>query len=191
MRLGCEPCEREELAAYWADEYLILVARGTLPESCWAVQFEQSPLDIWPPQFLLRRCRTASFCPPVMTPYTACDVVRLGTRPDAIAIHHREGEESVPVQDLAAGQAPSAVPAFTGATDEAAEFDEAVGLSRSMSFDEAFREAIAGLPPWRPSFPDEMSTVQVTETGAWFGGIAGFNDLFVRVRRAKRPAAAG
>ncbi|GAA4734796.1 hypothetical protein GCM10023328_13520 [Modestobacter marinus] len=52
-----------------------------------------------------------------------------------------------------------------------------------MSFDEAFADAVANLPPFEPPFPDAMDRVDVVDTGALFGGIAGLHHLFVRVRR--------
>ena len=52
-----------------------------------------------------------------------------------------------------------------------------------MSFDEAFDNAIVGLADIEPTHPDMLQTVKVVEIGALFGGIAGFNDLYVRVCR--------
>jgi hypothetical protein len=62
--------------------------------------------------------------------------------------------------------------------------DEATGFSRNLSFDEAFAHALANLPPLDlTGTADVLVRVQVVEIGALFGGIAGFNDLFVRVCR--------
>ncbi|NIH69014.1 hypothetical protein [Modestobacter marinus] len=58
-----------------------------------------------------------------------------------------------------------------------------MGSSAGMSFDEAFADAVANLPPFEPPFPDAMDRVDVVDTGALFGGIAGLHHLFVRVRR--------
>jgi hypothetical protein len=56
-----------------------------------------------------------------------------------------------------------------------------VGYSQKLSFDEAFANALHNLPPSKPSHPDEMEIVQVTDIGAEFGGIAGLQHLFVKI----------
>ena len=61
--------------------------------------------------------------------------------------------------------------------------DEATGFSRNLSFDEAFANAVANLPPIEPPVPDALSRVEVLEIGGLFGGIVGFNDLFRRICR--------
>ena len=61
--------------------------------------------------------------------------------------------------------------------------DEATGFSKKLSFDEAFADAVAKLPPIEPPVADALSQVHVLEIGGRFGGIAGFHDLFVRVSR--------
>jgi hypothetical protein len=57
----------------------------------------------------------------------------------------------------------------------------AVGFSTSLSFDEAFTNALQNLGSFGPSNPDEMEVVQVTGIGAEFGGIAGLHQLFVKI----------
>ena len=52
-----------------------------------------------------------------------------------------------------------------------------------MRFDEAFEDAIAKLADVESPNPDMLQPVRVVEIGALFGGIAGFNDLYVRVCR--------
>jgi hypothetical protein len=63
--------------------------------------------------------------------------------------------------------------------------EEAVGFSKNLSFDEAFAQALANLPPLDLPGADVLARVEVTEVGGLFGGIAGFNDLFVRVCRTR------
>jgi len=58
---------------------------------------------------------------------------------------------------------------------------EATGYSESYSFDEAFRNALDNLPPDENSFPDKLTTIHVVDVGAMIGGIAGFNQLYVKV----------
>jgi hypothetical protein len=61
--------------------------------------------------------------------------------------------------------------------------DVATGYSRNLSFDEAFADAVANLPPLEPAHPDTLETVRVIEIGGLFGGVAGCRQLYVRVRR--------
>jgi hypothetical protein len=60
---------------------------------------------------------------------------------------------------------------------------QATGFSANRSFDEAFANAVASLPPFQPTTPDALDRIEVLEIGALFGGIAGFRHLFVRVCR--------
>jgi hypothetical protein len=66
--------------------------------------------------------------------------------------------------------------------------DEATGRSHNLSFDEAFADAVRNLPPREPSHPDEMDVVVVTEIRGEFGGIAGFQDLVVKIRRLQHTS---
>jgi hypothetical protein len=57
------------------------------------------------------------------------------------------------------------------------------GFSGNLSFDEA-AQALANLPPLDlGGTADALVRVQVVEIGGVLGGIAGFNNLFVRVCR--------
>jgi hypothetical protein len=58
---------------------------------------------------------------------------------------------------------------------------EATGYSENFSFDEAFQDAIRSLPPDPNPFPDKLTFVNVENTRAEFGGIAGLNRLAVKV----------
>jgi hypothetical protein len=62
---------------------------------------------------------------------------------------------------------------------------EATGTSPSLKFDEAFKDALANLPVVPPLHPDELTHVEVLETGGLFGGFAGFHHLYVRVRATR------
>jgi hypothetical protein len=176
-----ELADLDEARAFWTGDQLLLTANGTMPQSCWAVDVQQNLLTVWPPEFVLARYRTASICLEVITPFNVAEYFRLESRPESVVLHHRDGRTDVSVEDLSADQVALLGVLAAGTAD----FDEATGVSRSMSFDEAFADALAQLPPRKPSFPDQMSTVTVTETGAWFGGVAGFHHLFVRIRRPR------
>jgi hypothetical protein len=53
---------------------------------------------------------------------------------------------------------------------------------RSLSFDEAFADAVGDLPRPFPPHPDALTSVTVVEIGGMFGGVAGFHHLFVKIR---------
>ena len=57
----------------------------------------------------------------------------------------------------------------------------ATGYSDTFSFTEAFQDAVANLPPDTNPFPDKLVTVRVSNVGAQYGGIVGFNRMFVTV----------
>jgi len=122
-------------------------------------------------------------------------------------LHHRDGAENVPVQviRLSAKQTKLAAREAKGGdgmpspfrlskvieTGRAEDLEilsgddvklhSATGYSESFSFTEAFQDAIANLPPDLNPFPDKLIEVTVTRVGANFGGIAGFNRMFVTV----------
>ncbi|MCA9657547.1 MAG: hypothetical protein KC486_04335 [Myxococcales bacterium] len=66
--------------------------------------------------------------------------------------------------------------------DISVRYREATGYSNTLSFDEAFADALKKLPPPAVKFPDMLETVEVVHIGGSFGGIAGFHRLEVRVR---------
>lgn len=185
---NCELAPADEVAAFWIQGQLVVAARGSLPDPCWDVSVVETPATIWPPEFAVEACRTAPFCSQVVTPYSVANSFPLGTRPDAVTVRVEGESKEVPVRDIPTppgGDAPSL--ASRGPAGEEG-YDEATGLSRTFSFDEALRSALDALPRWHPANPDDMLVVEVTGIEAWFGGIAGFNDLAVKVRQPKRSS---
>jgi hypothetical protein len=179
----CQPLEKGQLRAFWVGSGVTVVARGQLPSPCWRARLEESDLTVWPPEFLLLRCAEEQICPEVVVPYTISRHMPLATSPVSVKVHHAEGSDEIPVEDDPTDYRRISLPL---AAAEQGSFDEATGLSEAMSFDEAFRNALNALPKWGPASPDDMTVVQVVEVGAWFGGLAGFRHLFMRVRRPKR-----
>jgi hypothetical protein len=175
-----EPADVMRASAIWADGQLTIRAAGTVPESCWGVSIEQSPIDIWPPQFAANRRRTTPGpCLQMELRYAVAASFTLGTRPDSIRLHRAGEPLDVPVEDG------SHVPV----AHDGAEFDEAVGRShRRISFDEAFSRAVEALPSVEPETADWLEQVEVVSIHGEYGGIAGSSDLVVRVRRARPPA---
>lgn len=65
--------------------------------------------------------------------------------------------------------------------------DTAIGRSSSFDFEEAFQNAIDNLPPPDCTYPDQLTRIVVEGIGYEQGGIAGFHDLYVVVRRVPDP----
>ena len=55
------------------------------------------------------------------------------------------------------------------------------GYSDTFDFTEAFLDALRNLPSANDDYPDRLTTVIVTQTGALLGGLVGFRRLFVSV----------
>jgi len=185
MARECELSTRTSLRAFFAREHLLIVAEGELPSPGYDADIDQSPVRTFPPQFNLLRCPRPGVFPQIVTPFRHAETFRIGaTRPDRITVNHAEGSDRVAVEDYGSklatyGQAVGVDPMQT--CPEGA--DEATGFSKNLSFDEAFSNAVAGLPAITPTHPDTLETVRVLEIGAFFGGIAGFRDLWVRICR--------
>lgn len=160
--------------AYYLGGHLILIVSGDKPTPCYTVRIDGS-LDVEPPTFIVQ-WRQGGICPQVITPYRKVAVFFIGSYRETINVVSEEGTKSVAVKKLP-------LP-LEGADAEAAKTyapaqRQATGYSSTFSFEDAFRNAIAQLPP---RFPDELQQFTVTETGALVGGIAGIQELFVTVR---------
>lgn len=184
MNAGCVLADRTRIRAFRAGDYVLIVAEGELPTPGFRVDITQSLILIFPPQFNLLRCPLPGIAPQVITPFLYAESVRFPADQPVITVHHADGADRVDIQDCGkelsayaqAVSGPPARPCPEGA-------DEATGFSRNLSFDEAFANALANLPPFEPPFPDALAQVDVVEIGGLFGGIAGFRHLFVRVCR--------
>ena len=178
MSLSCELGERSSIRIYQCNGNILICAEGDLPSPGFDVKIEQSPLRIFPPQFNLIRCRRSGVFPQVITPYRICRSFPLGDRVPEITVHHAEGSDQVavePCKDEIHGY------------QESCRYDDddqggipVTGRSMALSFDEAFADALAQLPP--SPVADGQTRVKVTEIGGLFGGIAGFHELFVKIR---------
>ena len=173
----CRLASRTSLKAYRAGKKVLIVADGILPNPGYQVDVGQSPIEIFPPQFDLMMCPTGGVVPQVLTPYTYAEAVEYPADQHVIRIASEEGIDDVRIKDPYAGG--------KGFERPASGPDEAVGYSNRFNFDEAFRNALLALPDLPPGQPDRLVTVRVEETGALFGGVAGFNDMYVRVSRTR------
>lgn len=184
MTTDCTLAQRNQIRAFRTGEQVLIVAEGELPTPGFTVQIIQSPIRIFPPQFNLLRCALPGFFPQVITPYRHAESVRYPADQDVITVHHADGRDDIRIEDCPHELGPY-THAVKGTADKPCppDADEATGFSKKLSFDEAFANALANLPPSDPSHPDTLTRIQVVEIGALFGGIAGFHDLFVRVCR--------
>ncbi len=182
-KTGWELAQRNRIRAFRAGRYLLIVAQGDLPTPGYDVKIEQSPIRIFPPQFNLLRRERPGVWPDVIQPYRYGEVVPYPPDQSAVTVHHRDGRDDVQIEacgeDLAAFAG-----VFGDRRDEAARSTarEATGISRNLSFDEAFADALSQLPPPTTQHPDQLTSVVVVETGGLFGGFAGFHHLYVRIQ---------
>ena len=102
----------------------------------------------------------------------------MGDKVPEITVNHAEGSDKVAIE---------ACEKDHYANEESCRYDDddrggvpATGRSAALSFDKAFADALAQLPPSPVS--DGQTRVKVTEIGGLFGGIAGFHELFVKIR---------
>jgi hypothetical protein len=180
---GWELAQRTRIEAFRAGRYVLILAEGELPTPGYDVDVQQSPIRIFPPQFnLLRRERPGAW-PDVVRPYRYAEVVPYPPDQSVVTVHHRDGVDDVEIQACGEDLAEFAT-AVGDRQDQAAgpAPREATGMSRKLSFDEAFADALSNLPPAASQHPDQLTSVVVTETGGLFGGIAGFHHLYVRIR---------
>jgi hypothetical protein len=148
------------------------------------VDIQQNPRKIFPPQFDLLRCQLPGVFPQVISPFRYAETVRFPDDQPTVTVHHADGADQVSIEDCGP-ELSGYVEAVRGAPDRPCPpgADEATGFSKRLSFDEAFANALAKLPPLELPGADRLERVQVLELGGLFGGFAGFNDLFVRICR--------
>ncbi|MGQ0772867.1 MAG: hypothetical protein ACT4NY_00345 [Pseudonocardiales bacterium] len=184
MAVKCQPAQRNQIRAFRAGQYVLIVAEGELPTPGFVVDIVPSLLKIFPQQFNLVQCPLPGVFPQVITPYRYAESVRFPPDQDTVTVHHADGSDAVKIEEC-----PAELAGYSQAIkgDETRSCppgaDEATGFSKNLSFDEAFTNAVNSLPPIEPPVADALSRVQVVEIGGLFGGIAGFNDLFVRICR--------
>jgi len=181
---GVELAQRRSIRAFRSGQYVLIVAEGEVPTPGFEVEIVESPLRIFPQQYNLLRRERPGIWPQVVTPYRVGKVVVFPADQPVVTVHHADGDDRVTIEECGDELREFAAAVSVGHdTASPAGAVHATGFSRNLSFDEAFADALAGLPPVEPPFPDALTRVEVLEIGALFGGIAGFRDLFVRIRR--------
>jgi hypothetical protein len=173
--LSCTPARRSSIRAFSFPGHLVVVAEGELRAPCHSVEIVRTFFEpgVGPPLFYtVNECVDPRVrCVDRLTPYERSETFAEETVPDTITVVHAEGRDEVRVEPLR----------DPPVTDDGVTV---VGRSRSLSFQEAFADALGRLPrPAEPPQPDELSSVKVVEIGGEFGGIAGFHHLYVKIRR--------
>lgn len=170
---------RDEVQAAWNDGQLLVAARGRTPNAGVLVDIERSLVDRDRPEFVLRFRQKPGLWTQALTPYRHGEVFAVPVRPDLVRVHHEGGVDDVAVSaDVVFLPGP-----LPGMATPGRPTDTATGYSASMAFDEAFRDALANLPPPDREYPDMLQTVRVDEIGAMLGGFAGFHRMYVKVSR--------
>jgi hypothetical protein len=124
-------------------------------------------------------------CAEVITPYVINHSFFVGRRlVETVWIQHDGGPTSIPVRRVRDGDPAADATAAQVGGGGTPEF---TGWSRA-SFDEAYSHAVAQIPL---RGPDDLLNVRVTGAGGMHGGIAGFDERFVTVRRIMEPMAEG
>ncbi|CAN5825608.1 hypothetical protein BH09ACT7_BH09ACT7_28040 [soil metagenome] len=183
VRVTSDLAERKTIRAYRFGRYVLIAAEGTVPTPGYKVDIEPSPLRIFPQQYVLVRRKRSGIWPTVVTPYSYAELVVYPVDVDVVTVHHADGEDTVrieePGRDL--DELTKVVPVGRHIGPPP---NEAVGMSPDLKFDDAFADALANLEQIEPAHPDQMTRVEVVETGGLFGGIAGFHHLYVKVQRS-------
>ena len=178
MSKPCDLAERAAIRIVQCEGHLLICARGDLPSPGFDAAIEQSPRRIFPPQYNIVRHRRPGVFPQIITPYRICKSFPLGDKVPEITVYHAEGSDKVSVEPCADD--------LEGYQNSCRHDDDdraglpVTGRSASLSFDEAFADALAQLPASPAA--DGQTRVKVTEIGGLFGGLAGFHELFVKIR---------
>ncbi len=184
MTVACGLAQRTRIRAFRARQYVLIIAEGELPTPGFDVEITQSPMTIFPPQFTVQRCARPGIWPQRGTPYRDATTVRFPEDQPTVTVHHADGTDQVDIEKCG-----EELSFYLRAVGDNADrpcpqgTDEATGFSKKLSFEEAFANARANLPPVRSPVVDSLERIQVVEIGALFGGIAGFRDMFVRICR--------
>jgi hypothetical protein len=184
VTVTCGLAPRTRIRAFRARQYVLIITEGELPTPGSEVDIAQSPPEIFPPQFTVRRCTRPGSWPQRVTPYRDATTVRFPPDQPTVTVHHADGTDQVDIESCG-----EELSLYLRAVGENADrpcppgADEATGFSRKLSFEEAFTNARANLPPVQSPVADSVERIQVLQIGALFGSIAGFHDMFVRICR--------
>jgi hypothetical protein len=205
---NCWSIDADSIEAVYFMKAVHIKAEGTLPHRVPQARIRQSPIKIFPPQYVLEACLpkgtvvTGQYDPTPFRVSERFDVlfseeITVNTRSGPTRVLVRVIEDPVPSAvglDADAGSRTGSIDfpsirvgaLFDTAASAAAvvlpgKRVEATGYSNAFDFTEAFEQAIQNLPPDPKPYPDKMTKVLVEQIGAEFGGFANFHRMFVRV----------
>ncbi|MGH3832321.1 MAG: hypothetical protein ACRDRS_18080 [Pseudonocardiaceae bacterium] len=175
---------RTRIRAFRARQYVLLIVEGALPTPGFEVDITQSPPHVAPPQFTVLRRARPGIWPRQVTAYREATTIRFPEDQPTVTVHHADGTDRVDI-DKCGEDLDFYLRAISDNVDRPCPpgADEATGFSKKLSFDDAFANARANLPPAQSPAADSLERIQVLEIGALYGGIAGFRDMFVRICR--------
>lgn len=94
-----EPCAASYRAQQVPSE-IITFAEGIHPTSGYKVFFEQSPIDVFPPEFILWHVKPSGIVLPVITPFWLYTSFKASEKIDAVFVHDANGRHKVPVEQV-------------------------------------------------------------------------------------------
>ena len=152
----------EYSASRLAGDLVYIHAKGQVPNIQTKALFEQSPIRIFPAQYILWFISPA-ISSPAMTPFSVSKLITHPASSNTVTIHDRDGPHDVSIKN-------------EGELDVLRSSTGLMGTS-SLSLQEAFDDAVS-----QYQFkPDELVTFSITKHGKTQGGIAGLNFYFVEV----------
>jgi hypothetical protein len=95
-----ELCNENGSVRYRANQIrgdVIVIADGSHNRAGFKVFFERSPIEIFPPQFILKHKAPATDSASVITPFTETTSFRAGQKVDAVTVHDAKGKHVVKV----------------------------------------------------------------------------------------------
>ena len=169
---------RRSVRAFYdaASGQLLIVADGEISVAD-QVDIEEVLPPSTPLAFRLVAVPRPGVWPRVIRRYRVAEFFRLSGEPDRVRVAgHVEVEHADGIDQVQLAAMPDElVEERSGLTGRLS-----TGYSASLSFDEAFRDALAGFAP-DDGMPDQLLHVRVDEVGGMFGGFAGFHHLYVRL----------
>lgn len=96
---------RASYRAEQARDAVIIFAFGWNPTPGYTNFFEQSPIDVFPPEFIFRSIPPGGFVPQVLTPFAIWVMFGANEPVKTVTVHDADGPHKVPVEQLSEAQA--------------------------------------------------------------------------------------
>lgn len=102
-----EPSQQKNIelcaASYRAQQVpgaVLIFADGIHPTSGYTVFFELSPIDVFPPEFILWHVKPSGIVLPVITPFTEYTSFQTSNKVEVVTVHDADGKHKVPVEQV-------------------------------------------------------------------------------------------